>query len=92
METSNKNWYTDFESMKKFADSMLGCMFRTEMCHISEDVKSTIKAESKYGFLKEYTAWNQEQDLYTIELINKAEVQKLLYKSSDILGGEEKRR
>ena len=60
METSNKNWYTDFESMKEFADSMLGCMFRTEMCHISEDVKSTIKAESKYDFLKEYTAWNQE--------------------------------
>lgn len=59
-ETSKKNWYVNMESMSKYADGMLGCLFEEEMCHISGNIKKVVKTENKYECLRAYPAWGRE--------------------------------
>lgn len=59
-EVLGQKWQIDYENIKDFSDMLLGCLFQPEHCHVSENLKNVIKAESAYDFLEAYSAWNRE--------------------------------
>lgn len=59
-ETMMEDWYEEFQNMKVFADEILGCFFKSEVCQIPEKLKNIVRAESAYDFLPAYSAWSEE--------------------------------
>lgn len=59
-DTLHENWYENYEDVKEICDKILGLLFQPEVCHVTAEIKDSVRAESKYDFLGAYSAWNEE--------------------------------
>jgi hypothetical protein len=59
-DTLHEVWYDNYEELKEFTDQILGQFFHTGVCRVADNVKNSVKAESKYDFLDSFSAWSEE--------------------------------